>query len=793
MTSRSTLRAYGISLAAVGTAVLIRLAVSPWLGPYAPLATLYGAVAVAVWLSGYRAALVAAVAGYVAADLIFILPARDFDFLSRENVLGLALYLFSCSLIAGFGEALRRERRRAQTTSSQLRIVTEGIAAGAAHCSRDMRYLWVNQPYSDWIQIPADELIGKSIADVVGPEAFAQLLPYVKRVLDGQTVHYEKEVAFKGKTPCWVSTNYTPTRDENGVVDGWVAVVLDISAHKHAEEELVRSRQQISADFDALTRLQGVANRCGAADNQFDECLHVILDAAIAFTHCDRGHLQLLDPDNTVLRLVSHRGFEPPFVEHFRLLDSKDPSACGHAMLEHRRVVVEDVAHNNVFAGELSQTMLLDAGVRAVQSTPLFTSKGQLIGVISTHSAKPRRFEERELRWMDVLARQAADYVDRKRIEEALQDAGRRKDEFLAMLSHELRNPLAPVGYAIEILKRDDATPSQMQKAREVIERQVRQMARLLDDLMDVSRITRGTISLRKQRVELRSIVNDAVEAARPLIEQSGHTLHVDIPARSIVLDADPTRISQVLINLLNNAAKYTERGGRIELSAARQNETVVIGVKDTGLGIPADMLQHIFELFAQEERSIERSRGGLGIGLTLARRLVALHGGELDAQSDGPGLGSEFTIRLPAAQEQYAGAARISPEEIPTTHPLRILVVDDNEDSAESMAMFLSLTGHEVQTAHDGLQAVERAAEFQPAAVLLDIGLPNLNGYEAAQRIRAQRGKDIVLVALTGWGQEEDRRRSKQAGFDHHLTKPVELDELRRLLSTARSSSPRP
>src|SRR6188474_3156260 len=237
-------------------------------------------------------------------------PCTRLRFSSRENVLGLALYMFSCSLIAGFGEALRRERRRAQTTSGQLRIVTEGIAAGAAQCSRDMRYLWVNQPYSDWIQIPADELIGKSIADVVGPEAFAQLLPYVKRVLDGQTVHYEKEVAFKGKTPCWVSTNYTPTRDENGVVDGWVAVVLDISAHKHAEEELVRSRQQISADFDALTRLQSVANRCGAADNQFDECLHVILDAAIAFTHCDRGHLQLLDADNTVLRLVSHRGFE---------------------------------------------------------------------------------------------------------------------------------------------------------------------------------------------------------------------------------------------------------------------------------------------------------------------------------------------------------------------------------------------------------------------------------------------------------------------------------------------------
>jgi GAF domain-containing protein len=248
------------------------------------------------------------------------------------------------------------------------------------------------------------------------------------------------------------------------VVDGWVAVVLDISAHKHAEEELVRSRQQISADFDALTRLQSVANRCGAADNQFDECLHVILDAAIAFTHCDRGHLQLLDPDSTLLRLVSHRGFEPPFVEHFRLLDSNDPS---HAGTPCWNIAVSWLRtwHTTTSSPANCRKKCCSTPVCARCNRHLCSrAKGQLIGMISTHSAKPRRFEERELRWMDVLARQAADYVDRKRIEEALQDAGRRKDEFLAMLSHELRNPLAPVGYAIEILKRDDATPSQMQR-----------------------------------------------------------------------------------------------------------------------------------------------------------------------------------------------------------------------------------------------------------------------------------------------------------------------------------------
>lgn len=785
MVSTSSLRAYGVSLAAVGIAVLVRLAIDPWLESYAPLTTMYGAVAIAVWLAGYRAALVAAAVGYLAADLIFILPAREFAFFSTPNLIGLALYMLSCSLIAGFGEALRRERRRAQVTSGQLRIVTEGIATGVTHCSRDMRYLWVNQPYSDWIRIPAHELIGKSIAEVVGPEAFAQLLPYFKRVLKGQTVHYEREVVLKGRKPCWISVTYSPSRDENGVVDGWVAVMFDISERKQAEEEVRRGRERIQADFDALTRLQNVANLCGASDSHYDECLLAIVDAAMAFTRADKGNIQLLNADGTALRMAAHRGLDEPFLEFFKLVGAEEASACGKAIHDNRRVAVENVMESAIFDGE-SRKVLLDAGIRAVQSTPLFTSKGQLIGLVSTHFARTHFFEERELRWLDVLARQAADYVDRKRSEEILREEARRKDEFLAMLSHEMRNPLAPIGYAVEILKRADVASPQANQARNVIERQVRQMGRLLDDLMDVSRITRGTISLRKRCVELRAIVDDAVEACRAAIEQAGHTLRVDVPTGSIMLDVDPTRLSQVLSNILNNAAKYTEPGGRIELSVVRQDAAVVIRVKDNGVGIRADMLQQIFDLFTQEERSIERSRGGLGIGLTLARRLVVLHGGELEAHSEGPGRGSEFTIRLPAAADGLVRSPHNSPV-TPAAQSLRILVVDDNEDSAESMASFLMLSGHEVRTAHDGLSAVEAAAEFIPVVVLLDIGLPGLNGYEVSRRIRAQRGDETLLIALTGWGTEEDRRRSREAGFDHHLTKPVEMDELRRLLATAR------
>jgi PAS domain S-box-containing protein len=769
----------------------LRLAVDPWVGDSVPLVTMFGAVAFSVYLAGYRTALFTAVLGYVAIDWWFVAPRHVFSPLDTANVVSFAVYMLSCVLIILMGGALRRSRRRALITSAQLEVVAGGIAAGVTHCSRDMRYLWVNQHYCDWIRKPVDELVGRSVEEVVGPEAFAELLPLFTRVLAGETVRYEKEVQFKNNPPSWISVVYTPTRDENGIVDGWVAVVLDIGERKRTELELRSSRKRIQSDFDALTRLQNVANLCGTADSQFDECMLALLDAAIAFTAADMGNMQLFDHDTGVLRMIAHRGFDEPFLTFFSTVDSDHAASCGAAITERARVIVADVNTSPIFLGTPSLAVMLEAGVRSVQSTPLFTGKGQLIGMISTHCATPRTFDERALQWMDVLARQAADFVERKLAEEALREADRRKDEFLAVLSHELRNPLAPIGYAVEILKKSDPMPPQMQKARDVIQRQVRQLARLIDDLMDVSRITRGTIGLRRQHIELRSIVNDAVEASRPLIEQAGHTLRVELPVEPVIVHADATRLAQVLMNLLNNAAKYTERGGHIDLSAAVAGETVEIRVRDTGVGIPPQNLQRVFELFAQEDRSLERSRGGLGIGLNLARRLVALHGGELEARSDGPGHGSEFIVRLPVAKSQ-SDASEAPGAQLEAPHSMRILVVDDNEDSAESMAMFLAMSGHDVRTAHDGLAAVQAAAEFQPAAVLLDLGLPRLNGYEAAQRIRAQRGVDVVLVAVTGWGQEDDRRRSRAAGFDYHLTKPVALDEVRRLLSAARMPAPK-
>jgi PAS domain S-box-containing protein len=378
------------------------------------------------------------------------------------------------------------------------------------------------------------------------------------------------------------------------------------------------------------------------------------------------------------------------------------------------------------------------------------------------------------------------DITERKRMEEALKDADRRKDEFLAMLAHELRNPLAPIRNAIQVLRTHGPVMPDLEWARDVINRQVDQMTRLVDDLLDVSRITRNKIELRKQRVELRSVVNDAVEANRPLIYEREQTLSIDLPPEPIFLEADPTRISQVLLNLLNNAAKYTGRGGHIWLSGEQQGGQVMVRIKDDGIGIPPEMLAQIFEMFRQVDNSIERSQGGLGIGLTLVQRLVAMHGGEVEAFSQGQGKGSEFIVRLPIVETGESLAQRLSAKDQIRAAVVqqRILVVDDNEDSADSMALYLNLLGHEVRTAYDGLAAVEEAETFQPSVIILDIGLPKMNGYEVAEQLRKRRSSEVVLIALTGWGQEENRRRSKEAGFDHHFTKPLDFDDLNRLLA---------
>ena len=373
-----------------------------------------------------------------------------------------------------------------------------------------------------------------------------------------------------------------------------------------------------------------------------------------------------------------------------------------------------------------------------------------------------------------------------KRAEDALKVADRRKSEFLAMLAHELRNPLAPIRSAVQILRLGDGNRENAQPMFEMMERQIAQMVRLVDDLLDVSRISHGTIELRRERVDLAAIVRQAVETVRPLFVNMNHELTITLPAEPVHVSADPARLTQVLGNLLHNACKFTERGGRIRLTIEPDGDQAVIRVEDNGVGIAAENLAHVFKMFAQLDTSLERSRGGLGLGLTLVKTLVEMHGGSVEARSGGVGCGTEFVVRVQMLAELNAPPkVRFAVQPLESA-PLRILVVDDNQDAADCMALLLELDGHEARIAQDGLHAVEAAAQWTPDVVLLDIGLPKIDGYEAARRIRAQRsGVDgVMLIAITGWGQEDDRRRSRDAGFDAHLTKPVDYVDLAKLLA---------
>jgi PAS domain S-box-containing protein len=391
----------------------------------------------------------------------------------------------------------------------------------------------------------------------------------------------------------------------------------------------------------------------------------------------------------------------------------------------------------------------------------------------------------RVLRWFGSNT----DITEQRKMAADLSEADRRKNEFLATLAHELRNPLAPIRTGLEVLKLSGEGGEAVERARTMMDRQLGQMVRLVDDLMDVSRITSGKIELRRERVPLAAVLNSAIETTRPLIQTMNQHVSLELPEQPVTLDADVTRLAQVFMNLLNNAAKYSERGSLIRVRAERIGGEVAVSVKDTGIGIAADQLARVFDMFSQTDRAIDRSQGGLGIGLTLVKKLVEMHGGHVEARSAGPDMGSEFLVRLPLVEQPVAAQAQASHEEPLAKTSFRILIVDDNEDGAETLATMLGFMGNETRVAYDGEQALAAAADFDPEVVLLDIGLPKMDGYEACRRIRARPGgPGMFIVAQTGWGQTEDRERTRDAGFDHHMVKPLDPKALQRLLTDLQS-----
>jgi PAS domain S-box-containing protein len=657
-------------------------------------------------------------------------------------------------------------------------VVMRWMPVALARCSADLRYLWVSQRYADWMGMSPQEIIGRTVADFIGEEGMKTLQPHIDAALRGETVEYELQVVLKPLGPRWLHGEYSPTFDASGRPDGWIAVVTDITDRKRAE-------QQLAANNTALAKLHELSARLTSQD-ELQTLLDAVVQAAIILTEAKMGTLRLYDAATDTLRIVAHAGFGQPFLDQAAVIrDAED--VCGQAQQERRRILIEDIKTYPGGAAAPGLAALEAAGARAVQATPLVAHDGRLLGVIATYWDRPHRPDASTLRILDLLAREAADLIEHRQREEELLQANRSKDEFLAMLGHELRNPLSPIVTALQILKLRGN--GQFAKTLGIVERQVQYLIRLVDDLLDISRITRGQIQIRKHLVRLQDVVAEGAEMAMPLIEQRRHHLNVHMPDAALRLDGDEGRLAQVVANLLTNAAKYTDTGGQIDVEAKQEGTEVVLSVKDNGIGINAELLPHVFDLFTQERQAADRARGGLGIGLTIVRSLVELHGGTVQAKSMGPGRGSEFVVRLPAvlaepaAVEVHPGAPRA-----PSHEGRRILVVDDNQDALALLAEVLRDAGHTVQEAVDGPRALDALDTFRPDVAILDIGLPVMDGYELARRIREQLGSGSpVLIALTGYGQESDRARAMNAGFSQHLTKPVEVDCLLGALAAVR------
>jgi two-component system CheB/CheR fusion protein len=580
----------------------------------------------------------------------------------------------------------------------------------------------------------AAEAIDKPITLIIPPERLEEEPAIIERLVRGERIeHFETVRVAKSGQRLDISLTISPVRDNTGRIIAASKVARDITDRKRAQQALQESEGRFRFLAETIPSIVWTAAPDGTT------------------TYVNRRWLEYCG-----LTQEQNEDGLPELVLH-----PDDYERCNNEWREALRAgkEFEIEVRNRRYDGVYRWFM-----TRAV---PVRDRFGQIVS------------------WFGVTT----DIHDQKEMQEHLQEMDRRKDEFLATLAHELRNPLAPIRNSLQFLRLSHGDQEASEQAAEIIDRQVNHLVRLVDDLLEVSRITRGKIELRKEPVDISSVVSSAIETSRPLIEAARHRLDVSLPSQPLMLEADAVRVSQVISNLLNNAAKYTEPGGQIRLAARADAGDVVISVSDTGIGIPPEMLPKVFDMFTQVDRSLTRSQGGLGIGLTLSRSLVEMHGGRIEARSAGAGRGSEFIVRLPRARPQRA------PDDVedlecgsnngskPTGR--RILVVDDNIDSAESLGLWLNLMGHEVRLVHEGLASVEAARAFKPQVVVLDIGLPDIDGYEVAHRLREDPAfSRVLLIALTGYGQDEDRQRCLDAGFDEHLIKPVDPAALEALLA---------
>ena len=742
---RGRVTAYGWAIALLAAALALRWLLDPLMGGSLPLVTLFGAVAGAVWLGGYQPAIVAAIAGYFACNYLFIHPRRTLAF-DLGDVVGLLAYLFTCSIIIVLGEVARGSRIRISRERELLQVTLRSIGDAVITTDLEGRITDLNkvaESLTGWTQ---NDALGRPIDEVfrIVNEATREPAesPAKRALREGVVVGLANHTTLirRDGAECPIDDSAAPIKDEDGRVSGCVMIFRDVTAQRRTEHD--KASQLLTARF-----LSSIV------ESSDDAIISKSLDGVIQSWNAAAERLFGYSAPEAIGR-------------HISLVIPPD------------RMTEEDVIISALRDGQRIEHFETERvrrdGQRIVVSltiSPIMDADGCVVGA----SKIVRDFTERK-RLEDNLRRLAAD----------LSETDRRKDEFLATLAHELRSPLAPLLNMLEVMKRSEGDTGTLRRARATIERQLGQLVRLVDDLLDLNRITHNRLELRRSDVDLSPVIHQAVEVSRPIADAAGHEIRLSLPAEPIHLHADAARLAQVFGNLLNNSCKYTRPGGTISIAAERRGEAAIVSVRDNGIGIPQNKLESIFEMFTQVDPSLERSQGGLGIGLTLVKRLVQLHGGSIEAKSAGNGRGSEFVVTLPAGVPSMVGvtaAPALARDLIP---PRRILVVDDNRDSAESLAMLLSITGNETHVAHDGIDAYEAVVSYRPDVVLLDIGLPRLSGHDVCRRIREQPwGADIVLIALTGWGQEEDHRRSREAGFDGHLVKPVEYAELVALLSS--------
>ena len=563
----------------------------------------------------------------------------------------------------------------------------------------------------------------------------------------------------------------------------------------HLVEELNTVKDDLSNQIKALNKLQDINSHFIQQDD-IQTVYNEILEAVIQLSNADFGNMQIARDDGR-LEIIAAIGFSETYIEFFRFVDGPH-TTCAQAIKERKRVITKDITQDPIFIGTPGLKILLDEGIICVQSTPLYNRSGKLLGVFSTHYKTVHSFSEQELRMLDLFARQTADVIEKSLYEEALklseknarmlvaelEEADKNKNQFIGVLSHELRNPLAAISAGVQILELTQDR-NQTEKAKEIMKRQTNQLCKLVDDLLELTRISQNRIRLKKESINLNDIIKGAVEDIRPEYEKKDIRLKTKIQAKPILLNADPVRVTQAIGNILFNALKFTNANGTVWMTLKAEKNNAVISVKDNGIGINPELLQHLFKPFTQADNSLHRNsgRGGLGLGLSIVKGIVDLHEGEVCAYSDGLGKGSTFTIRLPITTNYHSILEKAASGNN-VKKSSKLLIIEDNRDFADLLRTMLSTVGYGVNIAYDGEEGIKLAKQIKPDVILCDIGLPGINGYDVAESIRKDNElKEIYLIAMTGYAGKGDIERVLKAGFNKHLAKPIDFETLKNVL----------